>query len=305
MNLYYLGMTLSTAAFYMTAGTGTAICMKSGNINLGGEGQIYAGGFVCAILLDYLSKFNCPGGFAIALGFLAAAIVSGILSSISALLQKYRNASFLLTSFIVSAAIIPLIDGLVTGPCRSKTSNLIATAFIPKNYRFKQLLSPSSFNGFFFVAILICVISGLFIYKTQFGKQICIYGKAPDFAKYSGFSSGKIEISSAIISGAMNGVTGAAAICGSYYSCHCGFYAGMGWNALAVAMIAGLNPFLIIPAGLFFAYVITWADQFALYHNFDFDISGMIQAIVIFAISIPFASKIKAKYSDLKNRSRK
>lgn len=295
MNLYNLGMILSTAALYMTAGTGIAICMKTGNINLGSEGQIYAGGFICAIFLDLLSKYNCPSAIAVPLGFLAAAIISGILSSISALLQKFRNASFLLTSFIVSAAIIPLIDGLITGPFKSKTSNLIATAFIAKNYRFTQLLPPSAFNGFFFVALFICVTGGLFIYKTQFGKQICIYGKAPDFAKYSGFSSEKIEISTALISGALNGVTGAAAICGTYYSCHGGFYAGMGWNALAVAMIAGLNPYLIIPSSLFFSYVIYTANQFALYHNFDFDISGLIQAIVIFAISIPFISKIKTK----------
>ena len=51
---YYFGSMLNTAAFLMTAGAGAAIAIKSGNMNLGGEGQIYAGGFVAAAILALL-----------------------------------------------------------------------------------------------------------------------------------------------------------------------------------------------------------------------------------------------------------
>ena len=290
MNTYFIGTALASASLYMVSATGNAICMKSGNINLGSEGQIYAGGFITAILLNFFASHNFTSVFtssiALSTALIFSIIVSALISSTSALLQQYRKASFLLTSFIVAAFIIPLIDGLITSPFRSKTANLIATDFIIEKYRFPQILEPSTLSPFIFFAVGLCILGGFFIYKSNYGQKINIYGIAPDFSKYAGFSTGQIELTSAIISGAMNGLTGFAAICGLYYSCHQGFYNGIGWNALSVAMIARLNPFFIIPVSVFLAFTITFADNFALFHNFDFDISGMIQGLIIFVIAI-------------------
>ena len=52
MNMYYFGSALNTASLYMVAGCGAAISFKSGELNLGGEGQVYLGGFLTAVLLD-------------------------------------------------------------------------------------------------------------------------------------------------------------------------------------------------------------------------------------------------------------
>lgn len=286
MNTYFIGSAFATASLYMVSATGNTICMKSGNINLGSEGQIYAGGFISAILLNFFAGCNFHPFFALFFSLFAASILSALIASFSVFLQQYRNASFLLTSFIVSSFIIPIIDGLIIGPFRSKSANLIATNFIIDSYCFPQILQPSTLSPFIFVAILLCILGGLFIFKTSYGNKINIYGIAPGFSKYAGFSTGKIELTSAVISGAMNGITGFAAICGIYYSCHQGFYSGIGWNALSVAMIAKLNPFLVIPVSVFLAFAITFADNYALFHNFDFDISGLIQGIIIFVIAI-------------------
>lgn len=290
MIFYSLGIILALSALYMTAGTGNAICLKSGKFNLGGEGQIYAGGFVSAVILDAFGKCGTkvsPAFFAITLAFLAAAIISTLLVLISTLLEKKRGANFLLTSFIVSSAIIPLVDGLIAGPFKGDGGNLIATNYIIEKYRFVSILPPSSLSPYFFVAIILCITGGFFIYRTRFGKQICIYGEAKEFALYTGLSENAICYSATAASGALNGIAGAAAVMGTYFFCSPGFYAGMGWNALAVAMIARLNPFFVIPSSLFLATLTTAADQYALFHNYDFDISGLIQAVIIFVIAFP------------------
>jgi len=286
MNLYLIGSALATASLYMLSASGNAICIKGGNINLGGEGQIYAGGFITAVMLNLFANYNINFLFALLLSIISAALFSALLAGLSALLQLYKNASFLLTSYIISAFTIPLIDGLITGPFRSNTTNLIATAFISEKYRFTEILPPSTLSPFIFIAILICILAGLFIFKTNQGKKISIYGIAAEFSKYAGFSIKKIELSTALISGALNGITGFAAICGIYYSCHQGFYSGIGWNSLSVAIISKLNPFLIIPVSIFMSFAITLADNYALFHNFDFDVSGLIQGIIIFIIAI-------------------
>lgn len=287
MNLYFTGTILSVATLYMISAAGISVCMKSGKINLGNEGQIYTGGFICAVVLIFFSKFNTPPFVAIIAAFFCSILASIFLTFLSAFLEKYRNINFLLTSFIVSSAIIPLLDGLVSGPFRSNTGNLLSTEYISENYRFTLVLPPSSLNLSLFGAVLICILCHYFLFKTETGKEICTYGIAPEFSLYSGLSETKILFSAAAISGALNGITGAVAVCGIYFSCQIGFYAGIGWNALAVAMLAKQKPILVIPASLFMAILITEAEQFALFHNLDFDISGIIQAAVIIIISFP------------------
>jgi len=303
---YYFGLMLNTASLFMISALSASISIKSGEFNLGAEGQIYTGGFLTAILLTKLQTW--PAIPAILLVFLISALASGSIALLSALLKRYRNASFLLTSFIISAAITPLIDALISGPFRNESVNLLSTAFIPEKFRFISILKPSPLNLTFFTAILLCLAGGFFIFKSSFGKKLSIFGKAPLFATYSGFSEKTLLFSASFISGALNGITGASAILGTYFTCHKGFAASFGWNALSAAMIAKANPFLIIPSSIFLSIILTGADKTSLFSNSGFDISSMIQAIILFLIAIPFSkirfvSFIKSKSINKRNNT--
>lgn len=293
MNLYYFGQALNLASLYMLAGLGDAIIIKSGHFNLGGEGQIYAGGFVCGILLAGMG--SVPGVIAVSIGFFAAFLISAMLSFLSALMQRYKNADFLFTSFLVSAAVIPVIDGLVNGPCRGKTGNLLATEMIDEKFQFISILPPSDMNLTFVFAILLCCGGFWFIYKTTFGRQLCIYGTSSQFGKNCGFNDKKIDYTAAVISGGLHGICGACTVCGTYFACHGGFYAGMGWNGLCASLIAGSNPLFVIPGGIVMGFVKTYADMFGIYHNTGYDISSFIQAVVLFCFAIPF---VRGKKND-------
>lgn len=284
MNLYYFGSAFNLASLYMLAGLGACVAIKSGEFNLGGEGQIYAGGFVAAVVLVKLQSL--PGVAAVPLAFLCAFLISAFIALISALLKQYKNADFLFTSFIASSAVIPIIDGFVAGPFRGKTGNLLATPFIADKFQFNSILPPSTCNLSFPVSIILCVLGFLFLYRTSYGRKICIFGVSKEFALYSGYNQMEITYGAAILSGGLHGICGAAAICGTYYTCHSGFYAGMGWNALSAALIAFANPLLLLPSSVVLAFIITYANKFGLYHNFGFDISSIIQAAILFLIAI-------------------
>ncbi len=296
MNIYYIGSALNLSALYMTAGSGAIISIKSGDFNLGGEGQIYLGGFISAIILAKLGTLwtlqNNSGTagfflalFAILISLFAAFICTAFMAGLSAVLKILRNADFLFTSFIASAAMIPFIDGLISGPARSKTDNLLATPFIAEQVRFKSILPPSPLNISFIAAIVFCIASWLILNRTAWGRQLCILGISPNFSQFSGFKCRKLSLTSALFSGGMHGLCGAAAITGTYFTCHQGFYSGLGWNALSAALIAGTNPLLLIPSSLFMGFITTYSNKFALYNNFGFDISSLIQAAILFLIS--------------------
>lgn len=291
MNPYYLGYMLNISSVFMVAGTGAAISMRCGEFNLGGEGQIYAGGFVCAMVLAKLSGMN--PFVAVGLALVCGVITSALICLVSALLKIYKNASFLLTSFIVSSAIIPLINGLVAGPCRGDTGNLLATPFIDKAFRFKQIMLPSNLDSTFFVGFLICGAGAFLLFKSAFGRKLCVYGISNEFSNYSGFSEKSIVIWSSLISGGLHGLAGSFLICGTYFTCHSGFYAGLGWSSLSASMLGLSNPLLVIPSSLFLGFVNMVVTRISLLHNVGYDLGGLIQSLIMFVISIPFYTKLK------------
>lgn len=298
MNIYYVGSALNLSALYMLAGSGAIISIKSGDFNLGGEGQIYLGGFVSAVFLAKIGEVltgNVTGGnlswgaafFSVFLALALAFLASGVMALLSAVLKILRNADFLFTSFIASAAIIPFIDGLISGPARSQSENLLATPFIPRGARLPSILSPSPLNASFILAIAICITLWFVLNRTSWGRKITILGVSPEFSRFAGFASSSLSMTSAFISGGMHGLCGAAAVLGTYFTCHQGFYSGSGWNAFSAALIAGANPLALIPSSLFMGFVTTYANRYALYNNFGFDISSLIQAVILFVIAFP------------------
>lgn len=285
MNLYYLGSALNLSALYMIGGCGAAVSIKSGELNLGGEGQIYAGGFICALLLSHL---RLPAFVAVFVAVGAAFLISALLTLISAFLKITRKADFLFTTFIASSAIIPFIDGLISGPARGRTGNLLATPFIPQETRLPSIMPPSPLNVSFIFALILCTAFFYIIYRTSWGRKVQILGISPTFAEYSGYSQNKLIYSSAAISGGLHGLCGAIAVLGTYFTCHSGFYSGMGWNSFSAALIGASNPLLLIPSSLFMGFITTYSNKFALYNNFGFDISSLIQAVILFMISFPY-----------------
>ena len=288
MNVFYAGSALNLSALYMTAGIGAAVSLKSGEINLGGEAQVYAGGFLAAVILSAKAVTAWPPFLALTAAFAVSFAFSGVLALFCAFLKLQKHADYLFTTFITSAAVIPLIDGLISGPFRSKTDNLLATAFIPQGFRFPGILRPSPLNISFFFALILCALFFVLLYRTAYGRRLQILGISPVFARYSGFRTGRLLCSAAFVSGGMHGLCGAFAVCGTYFACHSGFYSGIGWNALSAALIARSNPLLLIPSSLVLAFMSTYADKIALYNNFGFDMSALIQALVLLLIAFPY-----------------
>ena len=284
--MYYFGLMLSLSAIYMIAGAGAAYSLKAGRVNLAGEGLIYLGGFLCAVLLDLFARVKVPSFFAVSLAFTVAAAAGALLLIFCEALYKLKHADFLLTSFITSSAIIPLIDGLISGPFRTKTGNLLATSYLAPQYRFASILKPSPLNCTIFIAIALCIALELFFTKTRFGKRTHIYGISPKFSLYSGFDCNKITFTAAAAGGALHSIAGAAAVCGIYFTCHTSFYSGLGWNALSVSMIARTRPVLVIPASVAMAALMTYSSRYALYSNFDFDVNMLIQAVILFLVAM-------------------
>lgn len=291
-SVYYFGSMLNTATFLMIAGTGSAISIKSGNMNLGGEGQVYLGGFTGCLLLNTLQT---PVSLTWFIAFIAAMLAGAATACLSALLKELRGARVLLTSFLVSSATIPIIDGLITASKSKSGTNMLALPYIQDSFKLPQLLPPSPFNISFFAGLIICALAWYTLFMTYSGRKLQLWGTAPLFARYCGYNSTVASFASLAVSGALHAAAGFFAVTGTYYTCHKDFYVNMGWNALNTALISSSNPLKIIPVALILSWLFTSASRVSLTQGFDFDIAGIVQGVILFSIAIAFASAKRTK----------
>lgn len=280
---YYFGLFLNMFVLMSFSAIGNCLTLKSGFYNLGGEGQIYLSGFVAAICLNRFS-FMLPV-LNIFLSLLISVLSSCILELVSAVINDFKKVNVLLTTYLISSASIIIIDYLVGNVFRTKEGNLLATDFITENLRLKSILPPSPLNVLIFAVPFISLIFFYLQNKTMWGKRSAVWGISNEFAIYSGFSYRKNIYSVMAVDGVLHGLTGFAAVVGTYFTCHQSFSSGMGWNALTCALLANKNPLLVIPSGLFLSWLYTSSSRFSLVHNFGFDMAGIIQGIVIFVVA--------------------
>jgi simple sugar transport system permease protein len=281
-NTYYLGNMLNGAIPLIFGGLGVSIAMQSGNFNLGGEGQIYSGALVTTLAALALERLGIPGAI-LALG--AGAVFSGLTAGFSGYLKTKWNTSELITSFLISNALVLFTNYCVTGPFLDPATNLQSTRKVAGAFRLPLILPPSNLSAALFFALLAVLLVHIFLYRTRWGYEIRLCGLNGMFAKYGGINTGRRIILSMFLSGALYGIGGGMAIYGAYYGTIKEFSAGLGWNGLAVALIARSRPRGVIPAAIFFAWIGSGARMAMQFSDVTFEIASIVQSAVFFLVS--------------------
>ncbi|PKL29464.1 MAG: ABC transporter permease [Spirochaetae bacterium HGW-Spirochaetae-2] len=288
-NTYYFGNMLNMAIPLIFGGLGVSLAMRSGSFNLGGEGQLYSGAFVATISALALARWGSAG---VVVALFLGACTGGLLAGLSGVLRMKWNTSELITSFLVSNAVVLVVSYLIAGPFMDPATNLIATRMIPESFRFTRILEPSNLSSALFAAVIAVLVVHLYLYKTKSGYELRLFGLNPRFAAYGGIRTKWYQVWPMFLSGAFYGLAGGMAIFGTYYACMKEFSTGMGWNGLAVALIARHRPAAVIPAALFFAYIESGARNAMLHSDVTFEIASIVQSVVFFLVTSAVLQKI-------------
>ncbi|HEY9055071.1 MAG TPA: ABC transporter permease, partial [Rectinemataceae bacterium] len=288
-NTYYLGNLLAASAPLMLGGLGITFAFGSRNFNLGGEGQIYSGALAATVLC--LALPSPSGGLSIhplvgqALAALAGAGAGACIGLFSGALKRFLMVDELISSFLVSAALSLGVDYLVTGPFQDPGSNFQTTLAIAQSLRLPRLLPPSQLSTSLGLSVAVCIAAKFFMERTRCGYELKVYGNSGEFAAYIGIDTGLYTLLPMGISGALHGLAGAVMILGTYYKVMKGFSAGVGWTAIAVALIARNKPLAVIPAALFFAYLDAGAKSVMIGSNVSSEIVAVIQSVIFFLVT--------------------
>jgi simple sugar transport system permease protein len=197
------------------------------------------------------------------------------------MLKKKAGANEIITSFLLSTALTPVADYLIAGPLRDPSGSLLAMPPFPAERLLFHILPPSNLSVSFISALFLVIGGAFFLSRTGWGYRLKIAGNAPAFARYAGIKSEWYWAPAMTVSGALAGLAGFFAVAGTYGRCHIGFSGGLGWSAIAVALIARNRPLLLLPAALVYAALDAGSDAAMLTTGLHFETSAFIQAIVL------------------------
>jgi simple sugar transport system permease protein len=137
----------------------------------------------------------------------------------------------------------------------------------------------------FLVMIGVVVLVGWYLKRTTGGFALQTVGSNPDAARYAGMNV-KLQILLGLtFAGALAGLAGAIEIAGTQYNMKPGFFSGLGFDAIAVALLARSTPRNMIASGFLWGALVTGAGLMQVRADIAIDLVKIIQALIIMFIA--------------------
>jgi simple sugar transport system permease protein len=154
------------------------------------------------------------------------------------------------------------------------------------------LMSGTSLHPGFIIGIVACVLFFLGLRFTPFGFRTRMLGANPEAARYAGVNV-KRQILFVILIGALTGgMAGAFEIMGLKLRVYMDFVAGVGYESMAVALLAGGNPLGVIASALFFSALKAGGTTMSIQTGVGAPMTIVIEALcVIFVIAVGYGER--------------
>lgn len=244
------GGTLLRAVPLILMGLGFALALRGGALNIGAEGQFYAG----AILATWVGVHAAAWPAWAALPALAlAGLVGGALWMVVPVVLRLRFGvleviSTLLLNFVADA----LVSLMVLGPLQEPSGIYPQSAPIAASARL-PLLWGTRLHAGFLIAVSIAALLAWVFARTWWGFRLRALGESPRAAWVSGrVPARRFLAASLLVSGALAGLAGAFEVSGVSYALYQNLSPGYGFTAIGVALLARLHPVGIVATGIVF-----------------------------------------------------
>jgi len=146
-----------------------------------------------------------------------------------------------------------------------------------------------SVRGALHIGLLVMIftvwLTDWFLNRTTPGFELRTVGANPDAARYAGMNVPLNIFLAMALSGALAGLAGAIEVSGVQFTMQPGLFDGVGFDAIAVALLARTNPRNMIPAGLLWGALLAGAGLMQTRAEISIDLVKIIQALIIMFIA--------------------
>ena len=263
-----LADTVVKATPLLLIGLGICISFRGNVINIGGEGQMIIGALVATAL--GLIFPDWPGLLLVPLAMLAGFFGGAIWGGIPGALKAYFNVNEILSTIMMNAIAVQLMNFLLSGPMidpiqASKASKIPQTARLATAYDLPRLV-PTRLHLGALIAVVLAVLVFILLWRTTLGYRIRAVGQNPQASRYAGIDVKKQVVLALLLSGAFAGLAGAIQVYGVNHrmitdGSATGFTGSAGFNGIVAALFGQLHPLGTIPASFLFGALLVGANK--------------------------------------------
>lgn len=273
---------------FIVCGLAVALAFKSGLFNVGAEGQLYAGAVFAVVVATTL---RMPAVLHIPTAIIAGALGGAAWAAIAGILKARTGAHEVINTIMLNYVAIRLTEWLI----RSRDPLILGDAADGTASRTKIVEDTAQLPAFIFggaplhlgipLAIGLVFLVSWFLNRTTLGFELRTAGANPNAARYAGMSVPRTIVLAMALSGALAGVAGAGEVLGVRGSLSADFFSGLGFDAIAVALLARSNPVGIIFSGLLWGGLLTGARLMQVRASLSIDVIKIVQALIIMFVA--------------------
>ena len=231
--------------------TGLAVvwAFTAGVFNIGVEGQFLVGASAATAIALQMPR---AGLFATLVAMIGGALAGAAWAAIAAWLRARFAVLEVISTIMLNFVAIQLVAYLVHGPLGDpsgaypQSPSLAQSAWLPR-------LPGSRLHAGFIIAVAACVIAWYVRKHMASGFRLRLAGANPRAASIAGrVSVTRVTVSAFLVSGAIAGLAGAIEVTGVTYALYESISPGYGYTAIAIALLANLNPAGVLVSGIGF-----------------------------------------------------
>lgn len=279
----FFSQTLLRSTPLILVGLAVAFAFRSGALNIGAEGQFYAGAI--AATWGGLHAGGLPPLLAIPWVLLLGALAGAAWGALPALLRVRFGVLEVISTLLLNFVAESMVSWLVSGPLQEarhaypQSDPIAANAHLP-------LLTGRLHLGFL-LALALAALLWWFFARTRLGFELRAAGAGPRAAE----TSARIPVTrrlgqALVVSGAIAGLAGAVEVSGVSFALFQSLSPGYGFSGIAVALLARLDPRGVIVSGIVFGALEAGAAGMQRDAGVPSVIVYVVEAVVIIAILI-------------------
>jgi ABC-type uncharacterized transport system permease subunit len=282
--------TLTFATPLILAGLGVGLAFRVGMFNIGGRGQMLIAA-ACAGWVGF--TLDLPPVVhllvAVAAGIVGGAFWGGIVGVLKARTGAHEVIITIMLNYVAFYLITFMLStqGLLQAP----GSNVPKSAGMAENAVLPKLLGDRyNLHAGFLIAIIAVVFVWWLFSRSSVGFRFRAVGENPNAARVAGIDVKNTYVYAMLLSGGLIGLAGVSQVLGTVTSgFDNGIDAGIGFDAITVALLGRSRPGGILIAGILFGALKAggYSMQATQGVNVPIDIVLVLQALIVLFIAAP------------------
>jgi len=281
--------TLKYAGPLILGGLGVGIAFRASMFNIGGRGQMIIGGGAAAWVGFRFE--GLPTIIHLPLAILVGMLFGALWGGIAGLLKARTGAHEVIVTIMLNYVGYYLVFWALTktwllatpGSVNPKSPPMQDSAILPK-------VLGEEFNlhlGFVLAIIAVGVVWWV-LNRSTLGYRIRAVGENPHAARASGINVGWIYTVVMLIAGALLGLAGVNQVLGTVTSgVSTDIDAGIGFDAITVALLGRSRPLGILAAGLLFGAFKAGGFTMQAQENISVDLVLVVQSLIVLFLAAP------------------